>query len=114
MPLSTLVHCYEAECEPLPVDSEDGVPLEHLITCVKGIQIQPGITGIKSVVMVSNEDEVRVFFISCCLARFITVIFPSLLRVRIPDLSPGRPFPNCPKITQPRSAEEFLSLSSTA
>ena len=58
VPLSTLVHCYEAECEPLPVDPEDGVPLEHLITCVKGVQIQPGLTGIKSVCMIGNDDEV--------------------------------------------------------
>ena len=53
--------CYEAEFEPLPVDPEEGVPLEHLVSCVKGVLIQQGVTGIKSIIAVGGgggEDDV--------------------------------------------------------
>lgn len=59
--LSTIVHCYEAEITdaPLVVDMEDGVPLEHLISCIKGLEIRQGITGTKSIVAnCLGEEEV--------------------------------------------------------
>ena len=61
VPLATIVACYEAEFEPLPVDPEEGVPLEHLVSCVKGVLIQQGVTGIKSIIAVGGgggEDDV--------------------------------------------------------
>lgn len=60
VPLATIVACYEAEFEPLPVDPEEGVPLEHLVSCVKGVLIQQGVTGIKSIIAVGGgggEDD---------------------------------------------------------
>ena len=63
VPLATIVACYEAEFEPLPVDPEEGVPLEHLVSCVKGVLIQQGVTGIKSIIAVGGgggEDDVSV------------------------------------------------------
>ncbi len=58
MPLSTIVHCYQAEVDDLNESNgsdaskrdldlgideegseEDGVPMEHLITCIKGVQV---------------------------------------------------------------------------
>ena len=59
--MATIVACYEAEFEPLPVDPEEGVPLEHLVSCVKGVLIQQGVTGIKSIIAVGGgggEDDV--------------------------------------------------------
>lgn len=57
VPLATIVHCYEADFEPLAIDKEDGVPMEHLISCIKGLQIQQGVTGSKSIVAVSAADD---------------------------------------------------------
>ena len=64
VPLATVVACYEAEFEPLPVDPEEGVPLEHLVSCVKGVLIQQGVTGIKSIIAVGGgggEDDASAF-----------------------------------------------------
>jgi hypothetical protein len=49
-----VTYCYAAEFEPLVVDTEEGVPLEHLVTCIRGIKIQQSPSGNKAIV----EDEV--------------------------------------------------------
>lgn len=38
LPLSSFVDCHEAECGPLSI-SENGVPLEHLVTCVNKVEL---------------------------------------------------------------------------
>ncbi|TRY81000.1 hypothetical protein TCAL_13813 [Tigriopus californicus] len=48
----------EADYDPLEEDSIDGVPLEHLVSAVKGVQIVSNSSGIKSIVLVSPEEEV--------------------------------------------------------
>ena len=68
--------CYEAEFEPLPVDPEEGVPLEHLVSCVKGVLIQQGVTGIKSIIAVGGgggEDDVSGGQLELEVASFTTV-----------------------------------------
>lgn len=39
IPLASLARCYEMEIGELNVNEEKGVPLEHLISCVKGVGI---------------------------------------------------------------------------
>ncbi|XP_059096874.1 meiosis regulator and mRNA stability factor 1-like [Tigriopus californicus] len=58
-PLYTILHCYNAnsDYDPLEEDSIDGVPLEHLVSAVKGVQIVSNSSGIKSIVLVSPEEE---------------------------------------------------------
>ncbi|XP_046394485.1 meiosis regulator and mRNA stability factor 1 isoform X2 [Ischnura elegans] len=46
IPLPSLPDCYLAEFQELEAN-EDGVPLEHLLTCVKGVEIHQGSSGIK-------------------------------------------------------------------
>ncbi|XP_075231628.1 meiosis regulator and mRNA stability factor 1-like protein [Lycorma delicatula] len=41
LPLTSLCDCYEAEFGSLKLD-ENGVPLEHLLTCVSGVELQVG------------------------------------------------------------------------
>lgn len=60
-PLYTILHCYNANADfdPLEEDSIDGVPLEHLVSAVKGVQIVSNSSGIKSIVLVSPEEELN-------------------------------------------------------
>jgi len=53
IPLASLVSCYEAEFGKLRTDS--GVPLEHLVSCIKGLVITTGVTGIKRIMESSCE-----------------------------------------------------------
>ena len=39
LPLASVPRCFESEIGPLDVSEERGVPLEHLISCVKGVGI---------------------------------------------------------------------------
>ena len=55
IPLATLKNCYEAEFEAFIVNNDEGVPLEHLVTAIHGINIQQNhSSGIK--VLVANEE----------------------------------------------------------
>ena len=47
--------CYEHEFTRLHVLAEGGVPLEHLITCIPGIQISLSKAGIKKVQWAENR-----------------------------------------------------------
>lgn len=38
LPLPSIADCYQAQFGPLPIDSQ-GVPLEHLVSCIHGIDI---------------------------------------------------------------------------
>jgi len=46
LPLPSLPHCYEAQFETLAVD-DTGVPLEHLVSCLPGIDIYQGVGCVK-------------------------------------------------------------------
>ena len=41
--------CYAAEFSPLVINAEEGVPLEHLITCVQGVRVGISRDGFKTV-----------------------------------------------------------------
>merc|ERR1712223_28465 len=59
IPLATLTSCYEAENGPLNVNNDDGVPLEHLVTAIRGIEIHTGPTsGIKMLTTTSSVDMI--------------------------------------------------------
>lgn len=36
----------------MKVDNDDGVPLEHLVSCVRGVAIQQSASGIKQIIFV--------------------------------------------------------------
>ncbi|KAK3091075.1 hypothetical protein FSP39_016962 [Pinctada imbricata] len=55
MPLMSFPACYSHECGPLPISMEGGVPLEHLISCVPGIQIQVSPSGVKKIQWAENR-----------------------------------------------------------
>ncbi|KAK3909373.1 Meiosis regulator and mRNA stability factor 1 [Frankliniella fusca] len=46
LPLPSFAHCYNAQFGPLEVD-ESGVALEHLVTCVSGIELYQGVGCVK-------------------------------------------------------------------
>ncbi|KAK6187453.1 hypothetical protein SNE40_005480 [Patella caerulea] len=49
LPLMSFTACYAAEFSPLVAVKESGVPLEHLISCIPGIEIQISKVGMKKV-----------------------------------------------------------------
>ena len=56
IPLATLTTCYEAEFDPFVVNNDEGVPLEHLVTAIKGVAIQTGHgSGIKMLAITNND-----------------------------------------------------------
>ncbi|XP_013410407.1 meiosis regulator and mRNA stability factor 1 isoform X2 [Lingula anatina] len=56
LPLISFPQCYETEFGPLPMLEQDGVPLEHLISCVPGVQIKLSKSGIKKVHWAENKS----------------------------------------------------------
>lgn len=54
LPLASLVDCYHSEIGPLE-ECEDGVPLEHLISCLPGICILTDAGGFKYIKWVENK-----------------------------------------------------------
>ncbi|XP_033736360.1 meiosis regulator and mRNA stability factor 1-like isoform X2 [Pecten maximus] len=62
MPLMSFPMCYIAEFSSLPISlqSQGGVPLEHLISCVPGIQIQVSASGVKKVQWAENQTSMSV------------------------------------------------------
>ncbi|KAL5019265.1 hypothetical protein ScPMuIL_004987 [Solemya velum] len=56
MPLMSFSACYAAEFLPLPTVN-DAVPLEHIISCVPGIQIMVSKTGVKKVQWAENRPS---------------------------------------------------------
>ena len=67
MPLSALKTCYEAEYDKFVINNDDGVPLEHLVTCVHGVSISLSpASGVKVLVVKDlddpmNGEEVTIF-----------------------------------------------------
>ncbi|XP_071550871.1 meiosis regulator and mRNA stability factor 1 isoform X2 [Panulirus ornatus] len=54
LPLASLVECYQAEIGPLE-ENEEGVPLEHLVSCLPGICILTAAGGFKYIQWVENK-----------------------------------------------------------
>ena len=56
MPLASLSVCYTAVFgkDALPVDNQHGVALEHLVSCVRGIQIVQAASGSKRLMLIPN------------------------------------------------------------
>ncbi|KAL3876190.1 hypothetical protein ACJMK2_034060, partial [Sinanodonta woodiana] len=65
MPLMSFPACYRAEVCPL-FECESGVPLEHLISCVPGIQIEVSSTGVKKVRWAENKLPTTIEFGRSC------------------------------------------------
>ncbi|XP_048760043.2 meiosis regulator and mRNA stability factor 1-like isoform X2 [Ostrea edulis] len=55
MPLMSFPACYGSEFSPIPDAVEGGVSLEHLISCVPGIQIQVSSSGVKKIQWAENK-----------------------------------------------------------
>ncbi|CAC5393561.1 LKAP [Mytilus coruscus] len=55
MPLMSFAICFSAEFGCLPIVGDSGIPLEHLISCVQGIQIQVSPSGVKKVQWAENK-----------------------------------------------------------
>ena len=47
--------CYAAEFSELKTTTKGGVPLEHLVSCVPGVQVAVGKSGIKKVQWAENK-----------------------------------------------------------
>ncbi|XP_069956762.1 meiosis regulator and mRNA stability factor 1 isoform X4 [Cherax quadricarinatus] len=54
LPLASLVECYQAQIGPLE-EYEDGVPLEHLVSCLPGVCILTAAVGFKYIQWVENK-----------------------------------------------------------
>ena len=52
---SSFAICFSAEFGCLPIVGDNGIPLEHLISCVQGIQIQVSPSGVKKVQWAENK-----------------------------------------------------------
>ncbi|XP_060583297.1 meiosis regulator and mRNA stability factor 1-like isoform X2 [Ruditapes philippinarum] len=55
LPLLSFTSCFSVEVAPLVYVYEGGVPLEHLISCVPGVQIVVSPTGVKKVHWAENK-----------------------------------------------------------
>nr|XP_022317028.1 meiosis regulator and mRNA stability factor 1-like [Crassostrea virginica] len=60
MPLMSFPACYGSEFSPIPDAMEGGVPLEHLISCVPGIQIQVSSSGVKKIQWAENKPPSQI------------------------------------------------------
>ena len=56
LPLATAVFSYEAEFGPIIVESDAGVPFEHLISCIKGIRISKDVNGSKFITLNNSSS----------------------------------------------------------
>ncbi|KAK3875906.1 hypothetical protein Pcinc_019252 [Petrolisthes cinctipes] len=54
LPLASLPDCYQAEVGPLQ-EYEEGVPLEHLVSCLPGVCILTAATGYKTIIWKENK-----------------------------------------------------------
>ncbi|XP_058795301.1 meiosis regulator and mRNA stability factor 1 [Phymastichus coffea] len=57
LPLPTFPSCYEAEFnESIQVD-ENGVPLEHLMSCISTVELKQGLGSVKHIVWSTNKNN---------------------------------------------------------
>ena len=54
---SSFLVCYNAEFSPLPVAKEGGVALEHVISCVPGVDICTTKSGVKVIQFQENREQ---------------------------------------------------------
>lgn len=68
--------CYGAEFSPIPDAMDGGVPLEHLISCVPGIQIQVSSSGVKKIQWAENKppSQIGVYFMFILINAFTVTI----------------------------------------
>ena len=52
--------CYAAEFGPIYQVQEGGVPLEHLLTCIPGIQVDVSKSGVKKIHWTENKAPTTV------------------------------------------------------
>lgn len=56
LPLPSFSHCYGAQFGPLEID-ENGVPLEHLVSCVSGVELYQGVGCVKYLRWATGGDS---------------------------------------------------------
>lgn len=56
LPLPSFSHCYGAQFGPLEIE-DNGVPLEHLVSCVSGVELYQGVGCVKYVRWASGADN---------------------------------------------------------
>ncbi|XP_026673319.1 meiosis regulator and mRNA stability factor 1 isoform X2 [Ceratina calcarata] len=57
LPLPSLPICYEAEFKEQLQVAEDGVPLEHLVSCLSCVELKQGIGSIKHLIWTGNKTH---------------------------------------------------------
>ncbi|KAK0092688.1 hypothetical protein PV326_000848 [Microctonus aethiopoides] len=57
LPLPTLPNCYEAEFKVPLVINENGVPLEHLISCLASVELKQGVGSVKFLTWMSDTSR---------------------------------------------------------
>jgi len=49
--------CYEAEFQEPLQDYDNGVPLEHLISCLSTVELKQGVSSVKHVVWATSKSQ---------------------------------------------------------
>ncbi|CAL1526310.1 unnamed protein product [Lymnaea stagnalis] len=57
IPLMSFPACYAAEFKPLEPCNDDGIPLEHVISCVPGVEITVSKIGVKVIQFQENREQ---------------------------------------------------------
>uniref|UniRef100_A0A182W7T7 HTH OST-type domain-containing protein n=1 Tax=Anopheles minimus TaxID=112268 RepID=A0A182W7T7_9DIPT len=57
IPVASVLYCIEHELQVKIVPSDDGVPLEHLLCCIRGVQITNNSFGIKVLSWMDHEQN---------------------------------------------------------
>ena len=73
---SSFPMCYAVEFGTLPLSVEDGVPMEHLISCVPGVEIVISKKGVKVIHFQENKDPpgAGTVFVSSHVFFFVVVL----------------------------------------
>ncbi|RUS91312.1 hypothetical protein EGW08_000926 [Elysia chlorotica] len=56
IPLMSFPACYAAEFKPIEPEKKGGIPLEHVISCVPGVEIQVSKAGVKVIQFQQNRE----------------------------------------------------------
>ncbi|XP_046671774.1 meiosis regulator and mRNA stability factor 1-like isoform X1 [Homalodisca vitripennis] len=84
LPLASLMDCYAAQFDPLPVD-EQSVPLEHLVTCITNVELVH--SGSNKHLRLcpqkppvdNRKDDSLIMCVSPCLAKQVTLFARELV-----------------------------------
>ena len=65
--LNSFPACYAAEFRPIEAEKKGGIPLEHVISCVPGVEIVVSKAGVKVIQFQQNREPFygELFIYSC-------------------------------------------------